>query len=97
MTQYEGEWCDCQSMPEIGRPSQHPKGDPTCIYRPSGSVSIPVPPDEAVIFLRWLVSLDDPSDADAMESRRSVTLTKIISSARVALRALVGEEKTNEP
>lgn len=37
-------WCDCQSMPEIGRPSQHPKGDPTCEYRLR-----PVEVDDAIV------------------------------------------------
>lgn len=77
--------CTCGDYPP------HERGSQQCVHPPEPfeeSVAIPVlPPDEVLIFLRWLVSLDDPADSDAMESRRTVTLTKIIASARVALRA----------
>lgn len=44
-------------------------------------------PTEAEEVLRWLVSMDDPADADGKAERQTVTLTKIIERARAALEA----------
>lgn len=38
-----------------------------------------------VDFARWIVRLDDPADADAVEERRKVTMTGIINRAHRAL------------
>lgn len=45
-------------------------------------------PDEPLRALaEWLVSMDDPEDANGREERRIVTLTRIIENARAALAA----------